>query len=195
MKRSGESDRVFTYSYDTAGRFEWTYDDSGNRESMLEVTTDQASKWEYVHDYLDRLVSVKRASADSVAQLPADPLGVTHRQREYVFDESDNRVYQDDYVNSATYYYTYQSYNDDDVARYSDQLKEIFVSNTPGDRNFPTNFTLLESFEHDADGNMTVRHLANGELINQPGLILIDFSESNPINRVDCRTIASTQPV
>ena len=156
LERAGESDGVFTYSYDPAGRldkivypastdieavfrdeadltvtgigtgfdpngnlrflryqkkstgalirrFEWRYDDSNNREFMLDVTPTQAVKWEYGVDWLAsrrrsrlaryavrrlRLVSVKRAEAVAVANLPASPLGAAYLQREYVFDET-----------------------------------------------------------------------------------------------------------
>ena len=205
FERSGQSDRVFEYSYDSVGRpttitypsdteivakfeddagtpnsgfdengnllhlryekdgtlirrFEWTYDDSNNRQSQLEVTPTKAIQWEYGFDWFDRLISVKRAEATTVAGLPATTL-----QREYVFDESDNRKFFDDHVNGKTYHYKYQSIDDNGTTRYSDQLEEILTSNTVGDRVL-TNFTSLETFEHDADGNMTKR-IKTGEEI------------------------------
>ena len=56
---------------------------------MLDVDTNRAVRWEYGFDWLDRLVTVKRAeSTTGVQNLPTPTL-----QREYVFDESDNRTF------------------------------------------------------------------------------------------------------
>ena len=93
--------------------FEWTYDDSNNRETMLDVDPTRAVKWEYGFDWLDRLVTVKKAQAADVASLTAPTI-----EREYVFDESDNRVFFDDHVNGATYHYLYDE---------ADQLEEILI--------------------------------------------------------------------
>jgi len=50
-------------------RFEYTYDDSNNRASFLSVTPAKAVLIEYGYDWFDRLTSVKRAEATSVAGL------------------------------------------------------------------------------------------------------------------------------
>jgi len=136
IERSGQADRVFTYSYDAAGRleeivypvntgitasfvddpsnptpgsgfdengnilylwyrkngglirrFEWSYDDSGNRQSQLDVTPSLAIRQEYGYAsasrlrryevsvnrrfWLDRLETVRRAEATTVAGLGA----------------------------------------------------------------------------------------------------------------------------
>ena len=289
VKRLSQSDRIFTYEYDDAGRldklsyptstdvevlfrdeadltptgigtgfdgngnlrfmryqntngtllrrFEYTYDDSNNRISLLDVDPSKAVKWEYGYDWLDRLVSVKRAEAVDVSSLPATTL-----QRTYVFDESDNRKFFDDHVNGVTYHYKYKSVNkqipvytqeelrqlilpwidqnlsqfiddiedilqdtiedytgqttqeledfassdlngfvemleyaanqrveeiyEDDfqqfnqVTFHSDLLDEILVYDTAAGHRTVGDFVLFESFEHDADGNMTKRTLA-----------------------------------
>ncbi|MFA5505286.1 MAG: RHS repeat-associated core domain-containing protein, partial [Vulcanimicrobiota bacterium] len=146
-------------------RFEFSYDDSNNRQSMLDVTPTRAVKWEYGFDWLDRLVTVKRAQAENVGSLPASPLGSTYLQREYAFDESDNRTFFDDHVAGVSYHYTYKSIDDNGTTRWSDQLEEVLVSSTVGERN-PANFSSFESFEHDDDGNLTARIItATGEAI------------------------------
>ena len=152
--RYQKTDTQLTAAQALIRRFEWTYDESNNRDSMLDVTPGEAIKWEYGMDWLDRLVSVKRASASTVAALPATTL-----QREYEFDESDNRTYFDDHVNGKTYHYVYKSYDDNGTTRYSDQLEEIQEASSAGERD-PNNFSLFESFEHDLDGNMIKRTLA-----------------------------------
>ncbi|MFA5508657.1 MAG: RHS repeat-associated core domain-containing protein, partial [Vulcanimicrobiota bacterium] len=49
------------------------------------------------------------------------------------------------------------------TTRWSDQLEEVLVSSTVGERN-PANFSSFESFEHDDDGNLTARIItATGE--------------------------------
>lgn len=136
--------------------FEWTYDDSNNRQSMLDVDSSRAVKWEYGFDWLDRLVTVKRAEAADVGSLPATTL-----QREYVFDESDNRTFFDDHVNDVTYHYKYKSIDDNGTTRWSDQLEEILIYDSAAGHRTVGNFVSFETFLHDADGNMTKRTLAS----------------------------------
>ena len=103
--------------------FEWTYDDSGNRQSMLDVDSTRAVKWEYGFDWLDRLVTVKRDEASTVGGLTTATL-----QREYVFDESDNRTFFDDHVNDVTYHYKYRTV-DKDVPVYSqEELRQLILT-------------------------------------------------------------------
>ena len=161
-------------------RFEWTYDDSNNRQSQLEVTPTKAIQWEYGFSWFDQLISVKRAEATTVAGLPATAL-----QREYVFDESDNRKFFDDHVNSKTYHYKYKSIDDNGTTRYSDQLEEILTSTTVGDRVL-ANFTSLETFEHDLDGNMTKR-IKTGEEIS------FQWSDYDRLLRVESDTTGRKQ--
>ena len=213
LKRAGQSDRVFTYTYDDAGRleeivyptgtgitavfrdenntsgsgfdpngnlrflryeksgvadpirsFEWTYDDADNRQSMLDVDPARAVKWEYEFDWLDRLIKVKAAeSTTGVQNLPATAL-----LREYVFDESDNRTFLDDYVNNISYHYKYKTFDDNGTTRYSArrsrykvQLEEVLIyAAAAGHRNIG-DFVSHETFEYDADGNMTKRILVS----------------------------------
>ena len=133
-------------------RFEYTYDDSNNRQSMLDVTPSKAVLCEYGFDWLDRLVTVKRAEAANVGSLPASPLNSTYLQREYVFDESDNRVFFDDHVNGLTYHYTYDA---------ADQVEEVLIYPTAAGHRTIEDFTSFEAFVHDADGNMTKRTIAD----------------------------------
>ncbi len=190
--RPSQSDRVFTYSYDTAGRldkiiypsetgievhfddgasgsgwnangqlvqmryvkddgmsgfdpvvsFEYEYDDSGNRTAMVEDNGVPAEKirWEYAYDWLDRLVEVKRG-------VGASPTMTT--QRVYEYDESDNRTYMDDHLSSTSYRYVY---NDaDELEKVQEATGGDFESRTPGD------YSDVETFTFDADGNMTSR--------------------------------------
>lgn len=58
-------------------RFEYTYDDSGNRISLIDTPdSGGATTWTYGYDYLNRLTSVTRGSSTTL----------------YVYDESDNRI-------------------------------------------------------------------------------------------------------
>ena len=148
-------------------RYEWTYDDSNNRESMLEVTPTQAVKWEYGYDWLDRLVSVKRAQGVDVASLPVGPLGSTYLQREYAFDDSDNRTFLDDHVNGVTYHYRYASLVYPTYTQTSDQLEEVLIYSSAAGHRVVEDFVSFETFEHDLDGNMTKRTLVgDGEEVS-----------------------------
>jgi RHS repeat-associated protein len=161
-------------------RYEWTYDDSNNRQSQLEVTPTKAVLWEYSVDWLDRLVAVKRAEAADVASLPASPLGALHLQREYVWDESDNRTFFDDHVAGVTYHYTYKSIDDNGTTRYSDQLDEILIYPTAAGHRTVGDFVSFETFLHDADGNMTKRTVAaTGEEIS------MEWTDFDRLKRVE----------
>ena len=232
VERPSQVDRVFTYSYDPAGRldkivypastgievifrdeadlsptgigtgfdpsgnlrflryqktdgalirrFEWSYDDSNNRQSQLEVTPTKAIKWEYGFDWLDRLVTVKRAEAADVASLPPSPLGALYLQREYVWDESDNRTFFDDHVAGVTYHYRYKSIDDNGTTRWSDQLEEILIYPTAAGHRTVGDFVSFETLEHDADGNMTRRTIAaTGEEIE------LSWSDFDRLKRVE----------
>lgn len=57
-------------------RFEYTYDDSGNRITLVDTPdVGAATSWSYGYDYLNRLTSVTRGSSTTL----------------YAYDESDNR--------------------------------------------------------------------------------------------------------
>lgn len=142
-------------------RFEYGYDPSGNREFLLDVAPDSAVRWEYGFDWLDRLVSVKRAQAADVVGLPSSPLSATYLERAYEFNESDNRKYFDDHANGKTYFYTYRSVTDGSTTYFSDQIQEIHQAPTAGER-APGNFAPYESFEYDLDGNLIFRALVGG---------------------------------
>ena len=135
--------------------FEWTYDDSNNKQSMLDVDSSRAVRWEYGFDWLDRLVTVKRAhSITGVQNLPATTL-----QRAYEFDESDNRTFFDDHVNDVTYHYKYKSIDDNGSTRWSDQLEEILIYDVAAGHRNVGDFVSFETYLHDADGNMIKRTL------------------------------------
>ena len=164
------ANQVFTYSYDAAGRvreivyptsskvvaqfyngatsgwdangrlttlrylfngaplqsFAYTYDDSGNRKSMVETTGVSAPvTWDYTYDWLNRLDSVKQ---DGILKSV------------YVYDESDNRIELQMPGQSQTHSYTFD---------FADRILTRSV-----------NGSLVESFNHDKDGNMTDRTLA-----------------------------------
>ncbi|MEW6280328.1 MAG: hypothetical protein AB1758_16990, partial [Candidatus Eremiobacterota bacterium] len=158
LKRSGQSDRVFTYRYDEAGRlktltypsstgivanfgyggnwvhgwnqngqltyleykrsgallhrFEYAYDDSGNRISLIDTPQDASRKvlWSYGYDWLNRLNEVIREMPDAS---PAVPKVTTY----YAFDESDNRIefgYTEGEVGVDPTIVTEYTYNDAD---------------------------------------------------------------------------------
>lgn len=141
---------------DLIRRFEWLYDNAQNRVSMLDVTPTQAILWEYGYDWLDRLVRVKRAEAADVVSLPATAL-----QREYVYDESDNRKFLDDHVQGVTYHYKYKSLDHNGTTLWSDQLEETLLYSTAAGHRVVGDFVSYETFLHDADGNMTKRTLTS----------------------------------
>ena len=185
IKRPSEPDRVFAYSYDDARRllaivypedteilakfddgtntpgsgwdakgqllhirynkdgtlirrFAFSYDESGNRASQLDVTPAKAIKWEYVYDWLDRLEVVKRAEAIDVASLP----GTIPTVSIYTYDASDNRIEFRVEQEDLTY-----RYEVDDA----DNLTELHLTAGTDPE------VLIETFEHDADGNMISR--------------------------------------
>ncbi len=192
IERSGDPDRVFTYSYDLAGRLleieyptdtevvakfddgtstpgsgwdakgqllhlryekngdlirrlEFSYDESGNRASQLDVTDGtvlpaKAIKWEYVYDWLDRLEIVKRAAAANVASLPGSLPTVSV----YTYDASDNRI--EFQVEPGVLDLTYRYVVDD-----ADNLIEVHLT----DGSDPE--VHIESLEPDADGNLIMR--------------------------------------
>ena len=146
-----ESSNLLHLRYEKDGilirRFQFTYDASGNRESMMDVTSVQAVKWEYTYDWLDRLVMVKRAVAADVASLPA-LLPVVAL---YTYDASDNRV-------------EYRLEQEDLTCRYTvddaDRLLAQYRKQGTGAEG------LYETYVYDEDGNLTSRALADtGETI------------------------------
>lgn len=123
---------------------------------MLDVDFTRAVKWEYGFDWLDRLVTVKRDEAPTVGGLTTAVL-----QREYVFDESDNRTFFDDHVNGVTYHYKYKSIDDNGTTRWSNQLEEILIYDLAAGHRTVGDFVSFEALTHDADGNMTKRTIAS----------------------------------
>jgi RHS repeat-associated protein len=119
-------------------RFEFSYDDSGNRASQLDVTPTKAVKWLYFYDWLDRLEVVKRAEAVDVASLP----GTIPTVSVYSYDASDNRIEFRVEQEDLTYRY---------VVDDADNLTEIHLT----DGTDPE--VLIETLEADADGNMLTR--------------------------------------
>ncbi len=119
-------------------RFAFTYDQSGNRASQLDVTPTKAIKWEYVYDWLDRLEVVKRAEAVNVASLP----GTIPTVSVYTYDASDNRIEFRVEQEDLTYRY---------VVDDADNLTEIHLT----DGSDPE--ILIETLSVDADGNTLTR--------------------------------------
>jgi RHS repeat-associated protein len=137
---------------DLIRRFELDYDASDNRSMILDVTdgsvlTAKAIKWEFLYDWLDRLVTVNRSEAVSVGSLPSTLAPFSS----YSYDESDNRVTYRDEVADRTYRY---------VVDDADNLIEVYVTEGSDPE------VLVEEIGKDADGNMTTRTNADtGEVI------------------------------
>lgn len=109
-------------------RFDYAYDDSGNRISMVETNPSNVqTTWAYGYDWLNRLTSVSRNGQPQLS---------------YTYDESDNRRSMT--LHPVNEVYTFRP----DVA---DQLEFIEVSVNGGPQ------TLLESFDYDPDGNLETR--------------------------------------
>lgn len=135
--------------------FQYDYDDSGNRIQALESngTPAQDVEWQYRYDWLDRLVQVKKGIGGATPAV----------QKEYVYDESDNRTYMDDFQNGLTFWYTYKTVGSSPV-KYSDELAEIQVATGTGKRTPAdlADFTSLETFVTDDDGNTVSRTTSAG---------------------------------
>lgn len=120
-------------------RFQFTYDDSNNRASMLEERADgSVVKWEYLYDWLDRLETVKMAMAESVGTLPTSLPTMTV----YTYDKSDNRTGLRLEQEDLSYRYELDE---------ASNLKKIFRQEGSDPE------VLIETFESDPDGNMISR--------------------------------------
>lgn len=122
-------------------RFEYQYDDSGNRISQLDVTPTKATKWEYGYDWLDRLESVKKAEAATVGAL-----GALQLVSVYQYDAADNRTeFQVPNLNPAlTETFTYSYKDGDDI----ESISKTVGSGSP---------VVIETFTSDDDGNLLTR--------------------------------------
>ena len=117
-------------------RFEYSYDDSNNRISKLDVSPSRAIKEEYSYDWFDRLDGVKRAEAPTIAQL-----GALQLVEVYAYDESDNRISFELPVTNERYDYQHDL---------NDALT-LMTKSTAG----VTDYT--ENFSYSLDGNLTSR--------------------------------------
>ena len=164
--------------FDLVRSFAYSYDDSGNRISALESNGNAALdiEWQYRYDWFDRLVQVKRRVG----------VGTLDLVREYVFDESDNRKYLDDYINGRTFWYTYKTVVDGSQTLYSDELAEVLVASTMAGERTPANFTSMETFVNDPDGNTISR-------TNSAGTVTYDWDDFNNLLAVKLDTGEVTQ--
>ncbi|MFN8609407.1 MAG: RHS repeat-associated core domain-containing protein, partial [Vulcanimicrobiota bacterium] len=114
-------------------RFEYTYDDSGNRTQLIDTPQNLSSQvtWNYNYDWLNRLVEVKR-DGDTVSI--------------YTYDESDNRIELELPQEDKVWTYGY------DIA---DRILSRSLNVSGGGA------TEFEAFEHDDDGNMISRTLSS----------------------------------
>ena len=136
--------------------FHYTYDKSGNRETLEIITPSKTSLYQFGYDWFDRLTTV------SLGINGAPPALL----RVYELDEADNRRFFDDYAqgtNGATYYYKYKGHG----AYSSDQVEAIYIyPGAAGHRNVEDFVQLHEALEYDDDGNLTKRTKSNGEIIS-----------------------------
>jgi RHS repeat-associated protein len=116
-------------------RFEYSYDDSGNRIQMIDTPENLANQitWAYNYDWLNRLSEVKR-NGDTFSL--------------YAYDESDNRIELQ--LPQADEVWTYGF----DVA---DRILSRSLNISGGGA------AEFETFEHDDDGNMTSRTLTSND--------------------------------
>ena len=138
---------------DTIRRFAFEYDLAGNRISQLDVVdiaqppTRRAVEWVYGYDWLDRLESVKKREATTVAGLALEPLQLTSM---YQYDAADNRIefkvpnLQQPELTELTETFTYGY----DAA---DNILSISKAVGTGSANE------IESFTSDDDGNLKTR--------------------------------------
>lgn len=134
--------------------FHYTYDKSGNRETLEIITPSKTSFYQFGYDWFDRLTTVSQGINGAPPAL----------LRVYEFDEADNRRFFDDYAqgtSGATYYYTYKGYG----AYSSDQVEAIYIyPGAAGHRNVEDFVQLHEALEYDDDGNLTKKY---GGLVSQ----------------------------
>lgn len=116
-------------------KFEYSYDDSGNRIQLIDTPLDLAEQlvWDYSYDWLNRLESVTRSRPEAS---PAVDDIVTV----YGYDESDNRTEFTYTEGSNPSVETTYSYNA------ADEITERMVASV-----------VVETFTHDKDGNMLTR--------------------------------------
>ena len=135
---------------DTIRRFAFEYDLAGNRISQLDVVdiaqplTQRAVEWVYGYDWLDRLESVKKREATTVAGLALESLQLTSV---YQYDAADNRIefkVPNLQQPALTETFTY-SYDD------ADNILSISKAVGTGSA------SEIEAFTSDADGNMKTR--------------------------------------
>ncbi len=132
---NGNLRRLFYYkSGARIQSFEYQYDDSGNRISLVDTPANSANAvtWTYAYDWLDRLVEVKKDGNPYTA---------------YVYDESDNRIQLDISALNEVHTYTYNT---------ADEILTRSVAVGGGGA------TLTDTFNHDDDGNMIARTVDPG---------------------------------
>jgi RHS repeat-associated protein len=142
---------------DTVRRFEFSYDDAGNRITQFDFSPTKATYWAYSYDWLDRLESVKKvetANTTILAQIQDLPaadalplMGALQLVSVYSYDAADNRTeFQvpnlSDPALTETFRYSYD---------FADNITLIEKKIGSG------SFSSLETFVSDFDGNMTSR--------------------------------------
>ena len=125
-------------------RFEYTYDDAGNRVTHKDIpATGNAKLWVYGYDWFNRLTSVSLDENANPSLLSTSSATV---QRAYAFDESDNRISLtiNDPNPAAVETLTYEFDKADNLLNIKQQIGSGSIST-------------IETFGADDDGNMTER--------------------------------------
>jgi RHS repeat-associated protein len=120
-------------------RFEYSYDQAGNRRTQKDIPATGASKlWVYEYDYLDRLHKVSLHTHSDPAQL-SEASAVT--QSIYTYDSADNRLELN--LASINELLSFQYNEGDEIVSYS--------------KDTGSGPSLVETFTFDDDGNMVTR--------------------------------------
>jgi len=148
-------------------KFEYSYDDSGNRIQLTDTPLDLAAQivWDYSYDWLNRLESVTRS-------MPEASPAVDDVVTVYSYDESDNRTEFTYTEGSNPSIETTYSYNA------ADEIQERMIASV-----------VVETFTHDKDGNMLTRVLDTGGGLSTTTYSwdhfdrLVTFRQTNPTRR------------
>ncbi len=126
-------------------RFQFAYDEAGNRIEQLDVkgtSPTKATRWVYGYDWLDRLESVKKAEAATVGALGALQLVAM-----YTYDAADNRyLFEVPNLSNPALTETFRYSYDD-----ADSITEIEKKVGSG------SYSTIETFTSDDDGNLKTR--------------------------------------
>ena len=180
LERGGVDVAEFVYTYDVGGRVEKIAYPDGIEVHFDDGGSPAQSGWN------------PNGQLTQIRYLKDDGLGGLElvRSYQYAYDDTGNRTHFDDYINNRTLWYTYKTVGSGSAIKYSDEIAEVLVASGTGKR-APADiadFTSLEKFVSDADGNIVQRTSSSGR-------INYDWDDSNNLLSVNFDNGNSTQNV